>query len=303
MAIKTLYPVTIGTDVLDGIIEATPDFGHRTTRPISDGLADPYFSAVISQAPRMAFTTLALAKGLALVGFESVVANVTMYDATRGDDGEFASGANHVKYVMASGITVPRTLNIPARGDASMSFETMGYSNSTTAPLTFTTAQSLGSYTPGSEELFGLGPVYINGSQITSLVGVSVDFGFSLQADMSDGVIWPKEVKVMSRLPVIRIRTSDSGNLVRALTASASNYRGALCLDGTNGLKLWAKKRACADGGYVADATAEHVLITALDGTVTVGPVTGPNRECVITVEPRRESTASVAIDTTAAIS
>lgn len=297
MALKRLFPVLQGSNLFDGIIDVTPDRGLAVSRPITDGQADPYFAATVASVPKIGWTTVAIAKALGFLGFASAVGNVTAYDQKIGDDGEAASGSVHTKYVLSSALTVPRTLSIPERGDASISYEAMGYNASSTEPLTVTDSQALGSYTPGNEELFGLGPVKINGTTISGIVSVSVNFGFNLIMENSDGLLWPKDCKVLSRLPVITITTLDTSAL---LSATGASGRGSLCLDGTNGLELWARKRAC--GGYVADATAEHVKIQALDGVVRVGSVSGSSRRGVIIVEPRRESAGSLIIDPTAAI-
>lgn len=297
MALKRLFPVLQGSNLFDGIIEVTPDEGLGVSRPITDGQADPYVAATIAAFPKIGWTTLAIAKALGFVGFASAVGDITAYDQKIGEDGEAASGNVHTKYVLSSALTVPRTLTIPERGDASISYEAMGYGTGSTLPLTSTDNQALGSYTPGNEELFGLGPVKINGTTIGSIVSISINFGFGLFMEPNDGKIWPKDCKVLSRLPVITITTLDTS---AALSARGSGGRGSLCLDGTNGCELWAKKRAC--GGYVADATAEHVKIQALDGVARVGTISGSPRRAVIIVEPRRESTGSLIIDTTAAI-
>lgn len=304
MALKRVYPVFVGSspDVMDGVDEISVDPQWSATRPLTDGQAEPHFAGMMGHAPRIGWGSLDIAGALAIIGFGAVEGALAVYDALIGNDGELASGSNHTVHRLANATILPRQLVLPVKGNGRMTYESFGWATGSTAPYSKEKLVSLGSWTAGNESLFALGPVSINGAALSSLLDVTVDFGFAPVSDNSDGELWPKAVKVLSKLVTVTIRVQDPDELDKAMTVATGNvYRGTACLNGSSGLVVYAKKRACS-GGFVANGTAEHVKLTALDGTLRPGATSGVPRTSAIVVELRRETGASLSINTASAI-
>lgn len=296
-----LYPITIGSTTIVGVSDIGVDPGHEDTRPLSDGRPEPVFAALAASRPRFTFSTLNVAGALAAIGENGTRQSVDVYDALIGDGVGFQSGGSHVKHSLANAHTVITSINAPGGGgNASLTAVSAGYSSTSTEPYSMTPSSSLPSVASWNTSLFAAGPVKVNGTAITGILNVTINFGIDLVEDMSDSHIWPKDVRIISKVAGVTLETNDPEMIKNAMTNAAGVHRGIKAL-ASAGLEIFLKKRSAV--GFVANATAEHIKLTLAVGNAEPGPTSGNPRGSTLVFKPIVGSSAMIQISTTSAIS
>jgi len=311
MSVTTLHTLyAVNCDMVDDVeflIDQISDWAVSTgiaqILAGSDGAVDPTYVAVGAQAPAMSWTTSAIATVLGNLGISglAIAADVDelgleawFQKITEG--GTRTAGSNHVLMTMKEGIIVPRVLNAPHGGVATLAMEAIATWDGTNDPIVIATSQALtGSPTVG--ELFTCGQVDINGTTLEAVQNITIDFGLQVFAQGSDGLVWPTFAGIMSRTPTITIRTLD------AISLSTFGLSGAAQAATASLIYL----RKIAEGGTrVADATAEHIKFTVEEGRIQVDAVQGSHGQPLgsdITITPTYDgSNAIMGIDTASAI-
>src|SRR5690606_29320348 len=125
-----------------------------------------------------------------------------------------------------------------------------------TAPVSVNATASVAAETPTA--MYTLGPVAVNGTELTQVTGVTVSTGIEVSSPIYQGN-YAQEAFIVRQRPVIDITTYNLGQL-----AALGGTWGA----GT-AVTVYARKRSGA--GFVADATTEHVLISF--GAGLIAPV------------------------------
>jgi hypothetical protein len=266
----------------------------------SDGAVDPTFVAVGEQRPRAAFTTSMLATVLAKCGISglAIAADVDEFGADMFfkkvvEGGTRETGSNHLRLRIAKGLLVPRTLNAPHNGLATLGLELIATHDGTNNPIVIATSQALAG-TAGVSEAFTAGPVYINGVQLEGVQNISIDFGITEMVLGSDGLVWPTYVAILDRKPVIRVRTID------ALALNTFGLTGAA--QGITDSLIYLRKIS-QGGTRVANATAEHIKVSVDEGLISVDTVRGshPNQlESEVTIRPTYDDANAILAVTTA---
>ena len=299
MALKTYYlhPVSVASTTIDGILSCDFDPGAMFDRPITDGNVDPFANFKTAVNARATWSTHAIATALGVAGFSTAAGAVVLEDAQI-TAGAKISGSNHNKVTMAAARVFPRSLTCRQDGHAVLTQEAIAYvaaGGNESASIQFD--QALTSFTPGSDEVFTIGPVSIEGTAIEGVEGINIAFGIGELIRRTDGFLSPKAVDIQSRLPVITLDVSDLDQLDAVV--NASNASG---IPISTGIILYFRKRD-VDGTFVADGTAEHVKVTIAAGTIKMGAVSGTYpRSGQIIIEPRRDAAASIQIDNASAI-
>jgi hypothetical protein len=290
--VLTLHPVTLNTTQIDGIYQVVPTDGVEVLRPLSDGNVDPYLAMVGARTPGATWATYNLKAALDLVGISAFnTGDAELWDALRNVDGSRATGGA-VKVTLANAVTMPRSISAAQDGPATMTLQSWGVG---TTPVTVQTSQNVSAFTPGSATFYGLGPALLNGS--TALVGlqsVNVDFGLQEFVLRTDGDVTPKQVVIQARQPSITLVCI--GDTARGLVAA-----GGTVLNGTTGLRVVLRKRSAT--GFVANATAEHIIIQAKNGVVTGQQTDGDPRAFTLRCDiSRTNADAPLIISTASAV-
>jgi hypothetical protein len=181
-----------------------------------------------------------------------------MYDA----NGQIASGAVHRRLAFAAGRIVPRTLTARAQEDAELEIQAMGLSaNGTDSPLVITEGQTL----PAALDLarHTLADSNIAGIAAGCMTELNIDFGIQIESRACTGQIFDTRLQQPSILPKVTVTVLNSA-LVGA-GGSQIPDTGRACTHANTRFRF--RKRLPKVAGFVADATAEHIVITA-DGTV-----------------------------------
>jgi len=297
----TLYGVTVNETVLGGITAQNVDLGLEVRGEARSG--EPYarHQAVVARRPSAGFTTEAVAAALGVCG-------VLGYDLSGGDGliltaqkaasgGTRASGAVHRQYTMARGLLVPTSLECADGGDASISYQASAVSaDGSTDPFVESDTEALPSGLTDAER-FALGAVSVAGVTLSHVKNLSINFGVSVRVESAGGDLFPTFVWIDKVQPSITIRGLDlewlkSTNIPRAGTT------------GTHAnTKIYLRKRS--GSSFVADATEEHILLTAAGRAWVDDPFSdsGDGAEASVTIQPYYDGTNTpIVVDTTSAL-
>lgn len=167
------------------------------------------------------------------------------------------TGSNHTSYTIKQGAFYPMTLSCNHGDDAELTTGLMATYDGTNNPIIVSHADALA--TAGNDdERYGLGPISIGGITFTGHKGLSIDFGNKVEADSTDGDIFPTMCSVLESVPTISLQ----GVNPQWFGASAIPL-GGVCATHAN-TKLYLRRRSrCASLGYAADDAGTHIAITA----------------------------------------
>jgi len=282
--IFTLSAINIATaedvDVLiDQITGRNLDLGIQKLIQAADGQVDPTYGAVGSQAPRMEFTTTALATVLAACGIGGLKISsdvdddgLEMWFQKYDEGGELAAGANHEKMTVKAGLLIPQRITLPhsdANTPGSMDMLLIIYFDGTNDPVEFEASASLEG-APGVGEMFVAGPVIFNGVQYEGGQEIVIDFGIDPHVVCGDGLVFPTYAAIKSRRPTISVRTVDASQVrTTGLSGTAQGETDSI---------VYARKVA-RGGTRVPDVTAEHISFTLDDGFWTCNNAGGDSGE------------------------
>jgi len=304
----TLYAVNVDTvGAGDIFIDQIADFrlDPRINKLLEGGDGGVYNThvSVLSQDPRIIFTTTKLASALAKCGLTglAITADVDEPGAEFWfqklvEGGTRATGASHIKLTVAEGLLLPRTINAPHNGRATIGYECIATYDGTNDPIVVAGSQEL-SGTPSVSELFTAGKAMINGAQLEGVQNIVIDIGIQELVEGADGLVWPTYAGILRIQPVIRITTADAGALSTfGLTGAAQGATDSIVY-----------LRKLAEGGTrVADATEEHISFTIDEGHISVSDVSGPHGQrlgSMVEISPTYDGTnAPLVINTATAI-
>lgn len=280
--VHTLYavnidPITEANAVfIDQVQDQNLDPAIQEILSAGSGQVDPTHVAVMSQNPRIAFSTTALATMLAEVTSGFFINGIKIDSDGTHDGAELwfqklakggtrTAGANHIKMTVNEGLLLPRSISAMQGQVASLAMDLLAGYDGTNDPIVIAAAQALEG-TPAVGELFTLGPVSINGVDLDGVQGVRLDTGLQEVALGGSGQVWPTFLGIMSRQPLITITTLDVSVL--------STYGLSGTAQSATDSKIYLRKIA-EGGARVADATAQHLSFTIDEGHIRVRSIGG----------------------------
>jgi len=269
-AVHTLCAVVSNTTVIGGITAQRLGVGSDVRATPTSGEAEPRFASLYKQTPTGGFTTVNVAAALDAFGIVSpysksiadLAAGLIFYAQLMDEGSTRTAGAAHRSYTLTEGIVLPRTLSAAHQDDATISYETMPTWDGTNDPIAEADSVALPT-TITDAERFTLGPVALESVDLSQLRGIDISFGIVAQTDGSDSEIWDRHAHIVSIIPVLTFR----GVNVAWLADAAIPLLGLAVTHANTAIYL--RKRAIGGTGFVADITAEHILITAA-GVATV---------------------------------
>jgi len=261
LKLHTLTAQSAAAVYVDSVQDQSLNSELQTRTEGGDGQVYNTFGSLISGAPVARISTFDLKAFLDECGLEGMLIDadgthpgVVMYWQKYAQGGTRAGAGNHISTTIKNGILVPRTIEMPHQGNATLSAEAVARQESTDGPLTFNEADDLpsGVY-PATSVLWGLGPVDFNSVTIDGLKNASIDFGIGLLVEGGDNDIYPTFVSVQRIQPVITL-SGVHADVLSTLTEDGVYYTAEQ-------ITFYAKKRA-EGGTFVADGTAEHIKFT-----------------------------------------
>ncbi len=277
MGLHNAYAVKYGSTVIAGLQQLNAQTNPNVEAESGSGSPFPQFAVITSQRPRMMFNTKMAAAVLGLTGLTGAVIDGTNsligYFASLAPSGLPAAGTVHRSYTAVRGLLYPRRISCSARGNLSVDAEAVLFSSDgATHPIAVSDAVALPAITPANI-LHGIGPITlgVTGTTVTAgcLQDVSIDFGASPETLGCGSDLYDMHLQLTRVAPVITLRGIDAA--VFAAAGGVPAVGQPLTHAAT---KIYFRKRNTTGVGFVADATAEHIKLTA-NGVAVVTEHTG----------------------------
>lgn len=298
-----LYGVEINGTLVGGITRCGILPRSQVRAEAMSGEAYARFSSMIAQHPIIPMATRHIgpilditgALGYVLAGTASI-AEIYLQKYAHGSTR--ASGSVHRKFTITQGLVLPRRLSASHQGDAELTFDILSIYDGTNDPVIITETQALPA---------GLADAYryafykaaIGGVTLDEDMSLEIDFGLQDRAEGKRSEIWPRMISIAQVMPTISITCKNPDAFAAAnipLAGKAATHANTT---------IYLRKRS-AGGSFVADATAEHISLTAA-GMVhaesvfdAAGNETGETR--FVMAATFDGTNAPIVIDTTAAV-
>jgi len=205
--------------VIHGMTAMPLDFNGQPIRLGVDGSPRSAFGAIMSLAPEVQLTTVALKTALTAcgsLGLSISSANkVTMYHQAIADGLPAASG--HESVEVNAGLLIPQTLTLQ-QGDgedgvASLNYRLYTLYDGTNSILDYATGAALPTAVDLAEA-YTLGPVDLDaGTRLESVERVVIDFGLEVTKHSYNGSPYPSVITIDAVRPSIRVDLAEPKNL------------------------------------------------------------------------------------------
>lgn len=210
----TIGVVKHGLNVIKGIENS--EFSAGLTRLLLSGSGEPEagFVAIGSVQPELSLSTTAVKTALADLGGANGIAiatsNFEFWYQKMVAGGLRGAGSTHIKATVVAGIIIPQTLTLSRVKEATLSYlVVMVSATGDAAPVSIAGGQLIDAQQGAADEAFTLGPVSLNDSPLTDVDEVTIDFGLTLWRNGPAGSAYLTETGILSRRPVITVKTFD----------------------------------------------------------------------------------------------
>lgn len=224
------------------------------------GQFSPSFAAVAGVSPEITFDTTEIARfvtnvpvltGLAVAAAKTFTSADFFYEGKQ-DMGGRVGNLLSFKRTASKSMFVGRSITAEQGGEARLSATVLALStDGITSPLVDGDLVTAPNPTRATEK-FTLGPVVINGTEVDSVIGVTIDFGLEIVASMEAGEPFPKFATINQLQPRITIRTTD------VTLSSSFPYSGT---DLSSGATVYLRKFQTSSIIY-PNASAQHISFT-----------------------------------------
>lgn len=275
-----LYGVHLNATLCGGITAVDADYENTVRGEALSGEVSPRFQSLVSQLARASFSSVHLKTLLDNITttdstvvrkYKSLAAAVwanglRMYWQKWASGGIRDAGAVHIQDKVAAGICHLRRITCEHQGDAvgEVAVEPAYDGSADLIARTYNVALPAAG---ADEQRFTLGKTTLGNILFTHFTSLEIDFGFAIERRGSESEVQDRHISIAAINPVITLRGIDLGWFqaskipVGTLAATHANTQ------------IFLRKRA-AGGTFVADGTAEHILITAA-GQLKVGRIGG----------------------------
>lgn len=277
MASSVLYDAAIGESVNLLQIQSTNfQTGGQFLSDFLSGGLDPQALYFQGAAPQVQITTRDIA-GVITNFDEQNGLHINSGSGTikfpwnaRALGGTFAGSGSHYQVTASRGLFCPVSYSAN-QSDPIATCEVMGRLYSTdgmTSPVGSVANASLGSQSYGAA--YRLAPFFIGSTQLTGVVGVTINTGISVIVEDVDGNLYPTRVHIDRRQPTMTVRFRDAHQLA---TYGPLFYGASSCL---------AYFRKMSPGGSVVDdSTSEHCSFAFADCLIDPTGISGSGNASV----------------------
>lgn len=257
----------------------------------------PSFTGIMDSAPGFSFGTSQIKDILDEVATDAVIANysgsnvdVEYREGVSGGTRAAIATTTHLRGRCANASLLFESLSAqqgqPAELRARLAFLS---SDGLTNPITWTDGVAI-TATDKVQHQFTLGPLKLNGSFIGGGQGMEWDNRLTIDEAMADGEVFPTYHDVESYVTQIVYRTRN--------TALLATYNDPVAITSCT---AFLRKKA-ANGYLVANATEEHIGLTAATGFVKARTASGAKSIVELVLQFNQSAGALFTVDTTAAI-
>ncbi len=270
------HALKIGANWIGGIVsQAFTNAPSMQTEPTA-GSIYPLQTSIQEIKAGFRFTSHNVASALSVLGFLGVPLSAQvpaeLYEINYGDDGFVVAGSNHRKIAFSTGRAVWRTLSCGNRQDAQIEIEVFGLSpDGSTNPAVF--SEGVAAPAAVDDARHTIAAVQLGGIGMGCVTDLRLESGLQIQSDGCKSDVFDTRMGVQSVVPKIQVTT-----LAAELVGSASgkiNLPGIAATHANTFIKL--RKRNNKTGTFLADATAQHIVITADGMVVPIEPFSAQN--------------------------
>jgi hypothetical protein len=262
---------------LDGVTTRNFSPGLQELMAMPAGQADVDYVATNTIEPIITLTGTDIAVILASIGLSGVAIGTTPNDTADAyftkmqEGGVRASGSVNSRLRVSKGLLVVNSVTWSHPGAVTAEVQLHATYDGTNAVVIYTATLAL-PHVPVVEEMFSGGPVFINGTELDGIQGITFDLGLSVVKRYASGNWRPFFAGISERKPRITITTKEVPFLstvgIEGLAQSATPS------------EIYFRKMT-KHGTRVANATTQHIKITipASAGEIWAGEFGGGNNE------------------------
>jgi len=269
MAYKA-HALKIGSNWIGGVLSQSFFNDTQMQTEVVAGSQYPQQTSIQGIKTGFRFTSYNVASALSVLGFLGISLNANtaeLYEILYTDDGLISAGATHRKVALATGRAFWRRITCSNQADAQIEIEVMGLSsNGAASPAVFTESVALPTAVDTARHT--LASVSLANIAMGCVTDLSIDSGIQITSAACNSDVFDTRIDLQSVVPKISITTLNSA-LVGS-TAGKINITGAAATHANTIVRL--RKRIAATGTFVADATTEHISITAAGMVVANQP-------------------------------
>lgn len=272
------HALKLGNNWIGGILQSQFTNAPAMMTDPTAGSPYPQITTISEIKTGFRFTSYNVAAALSALGFLglplAVGTTAELYEIQYGDDGFIVSGANHRKVSFSAGRAFWRSISCQNRQDAQIEIEVMGLSSDgTTNPATFT--ESVAAPTAVDLARHTIASVSLGGISMGCVTDLRIESGMQITSETCNSNVFDTRMALASIVPKITVTTLNSSLVGSA--AGKINITGVAATHANTSIKL--RKRVAKTGTFVADATAEHIAITADGMVVPTQPFSASNNQ------------------------
>jgi hypothetical protein len=272
------HALKLGNNWIGGILQSQFTNAPAMMTDPTAGSPYPQITTISEIKTGFRFTSYNVAAALSALGFLglplAVGTTAELYEIQYGDDGFIVSGANHRKVSFSSGRAFWRSISCQNRQDAQIEIEVMALSSDgTTNPATFT--ESVAAPTAVDTARHTIASVSLGGISMGCVTDLRIESGMQITSETCNSNVFDTRMALASIVPKITVTTLNSSLVGSA--AGKINITGVAATHANTSIKL--RKRVAKTGTFVADATAEHIAITADGMVVPTQPFSASNNQ------------------------
>ena len=265
------YAIRLPSPEITHFTSVSADMGYDVIQQTVAGAPSPCYIGVAGSNPSVSFTTQQIKSVLDTCTSNALcrdLSDVTVDMFWRAgkpmDIRESSTASVHLEAQLdQSAMLYWESLSVNQGEVAEISAMLVTAKRGAAEPLVWTDSQQL-PVVAGCGNLYGLGEVYLNGTLLQGITGVSISNNVSLEPIRSDGERAITYTGIRSYSPVVSLNSNDLNEIADA------SYGG----DNFSTLEVYLQKMSSTNV-YVPAATAEHTKLTFYGGLKTVPSVSG----------------------------
>lgn len=270
------HALKLGANWIGGIVSAAFTNAPQMQTEPTAGSIYPVQTSIQEIKTGFRFTSHNVSSALSVLGFLGIPLSAQvpaeLFEIQYGDDGFIVAGSNHRKIAFTTGRAIWRTISVANRQDAQIEIEVFGLSpDGSTNPAVFT--EGVAAPAAVDDARHTIASATLAGIAMGCVTDLRLESGLTITPEGCKSDIFDTRMGVQSVVPKIMVTT-----LATQLVGSAAgkiNLPGVAATHANTSIKL--RKRVNKTGTFVADATAEHVAITADGMVVPVQPFQANN--------------------------
>jgi hypothetical protein len=256
----------LGNNWIGGIVSAAFTNATQMQTEPTAGSIYPLQTSIQEIKTGFRFTSHNVAAALGVLGFLGIPLSAQvpaeLHEILYGDDGFIVAGNSHRKVAFTTGRAIWRTISCSNRQDAQIEIEVFGLSpEGSTNPATF--SEGVAAPAAFDDARHTIASAQLAGIAMGCVTDIRLESGLTINSEGCKSDIFDTRMGVGSIVPKIQV-TTLAANLVGA-GAGKINLPGLAATHANTSIRF--RKRVNKTGTFLADATAEHIVITS-DGMV-----------------------------------